>query len=876
MGTSLNELKTGREKLEIINQVLARINSISEAIDNTRLDEVVGLKQACEGLKNECLAFKNSISEKSDDILSKYNDINNKYSKINEKYSDLSTKFDYIKEAYEDFNLNKEELKNIKDFLENNKEEFEKLKKDIQKYEEIKFNLENYINEIKQNKDFVEDYFNLNTKIKDEILSELDHALEIVENLHLNVDELKEIKPDLVNIKKEVKDLANEAKLVVSEASEIIKNKINTIFFENQRLNAEMIDAVKKLEEIKFDVGIKYKEIASAYDLLLESKQNVEDLKEVIALYKEFENDVLGYSQIIKDFKNQIANLEQDLMSKSENIHASLDNKQDEILKNLNDVKNEALIKFDELVAKCEGYKVHFEQSYDKFNQRALIANEDLGRLAELAKKELGNDKLIYETELKSLRDETIATMNKISSDLSSEKNNILLIFEDKKQEFINLVDTSKIMIDNLNNIFNTNYQEKKNELGLFISENLENLSQNKEDFLKELEDKKEQGKNELKNKTDESLQILNATKTNILEEINATKTNILEEINAINDTAKSEIEQLKDTSLNAISEAKNNADTEISSKKDEILLEFSKATSDFNNIKEEAFSQIEQAKLEQGEKILKLEEGQKSINLTLETNQDDILNIKEDLKIIDDKYSKVLTENLKWKLGKEEQFTSLKQVFEEASKYSGNYIIRIFVEDGFEINEFNNAYNGSAILEFWGDKIIIKDTIQIWDNCINIGRNSSIRFFNIKIQSNAFDNLGIFVAGNGRAIFIKVSFTGKYNFCIYFEGYLSLNEINMDLDKGSIGVAILLSGFLDIITDFTCNNAKKAIEANLGGKGIIRGHPTNITNCDIGINVIVGGLIDLYNKSVINFSGTTTQYSQALNTQTKNGYIRG
>ncbi|MFK0393257.1 hypothetical protein ACISNT_05320, partial [Campylobacter jejuni] len=64
MGTSLNELKTGREKLEIINQVLARINSISEAIDNTRLDEVVGLKQAYESLKNESLKFKKEYDEK--------------------------------------------------------------------------------------------------------------------------------------------------------------------------------------------------------------------------------------------------------------------------------------------------------------------------------------------------------------------------------------------------------------------------------------------------------------------------------------------------------------------------------------------------------------------------------------------------------------------------------------------------------------------------------------------------------------------------------------------------------------------------------------------------------------------------------------------
>lgn len=485
MGTSLNELKTGREKLEIINQVLARINSISEAIDNTRLDEVVGLKQACESLKNECLKFKNDIVDKNDDILSKYDDINKKYSNISEKYNNVNAKFDYIKEAYEDFSLNKQEIQNIKDFLENNTEEFENLKKDIQKYEEIKFNLDNYINEIKQNKDFVKEYFDLNTKIKDEILSELNHALEIVDSLHLNVDELKEIKPELISIKKEVKDLANEAKLVVSEASEIIKNKINTIFFENQRLNQEMIDSVKKLEEIKFDIGVKYKEIASAYELLLESKQNIEDLREVIALYKEFENDITSYSQIIKDFKSKIENLERDLKSQSESIYSSLNDKQNEILKKLNEVKNEALVKFDELTAKCEGYKIHFEQSYDRFNQRALIANEDLGRLAEVAKKELGNDKLIYETELKVLAEETIKQMEEMLKGLSDERNEVTEVFETQKKEFTTLVDTSKVMIDNLNHIFNANYQAKKNEFSIIFNEKLHSLNENKQDFFK-------------------------------------------------------------------------------------------------------------------------------------------------------------------------------------------------------------------------------------------------------------------------------------------------------------------------------------------------------------------------------------------------------
>ncbi|ELP6860664.1 hypothetical protein R1178_000939 [Campylobacter coli] len=531
MGTSLNELKTGREKLEIINQVLARINSISEAIDNTRLDEVVGLKQACESLKNECLKFKNDIVDKNDDILSKYDDINKKYSNISEKYNNVNAKFNYIKEAYEDFSLNKQEIQNIKDFLENNTEEFENLKKDIQKYEEIKFNLDNYINEIKQNKDFVKEYFDLNTKIKDEILSELNHALEIVDSLHLNVDELKEIKPELISIKKEVKDLANEAKLVVSEASEIIKNKINTIFFENQRLNQEMIDSVKKLEEIKFDIGVKYKEIASAYELLLESKQNIEDLREVIALYKEFENDITSYSQIIKDFKSKIENLERDLKSQSESIYSSLNDKQNEILKKLNEVKNEALVKFDELTAKCEGYKIHFEQSYDRFNQRALIANEDLGRLAEVAKKELGNDKLIYETELKVLAEETIKQMEEMLKGLSDERNEVTEVFETQKKEFTTLVDTSKVMIDNLNHIFNSNYQAKKNEFSIIFNEKLHSLNENKQDFLNELVSAKENGLNKINETKEQSLNEIIQTKEQGLNELETKKGECIDEI---------------------------------------------------------------------------------------------------------------------------------------------------------------------------------------------------------------------------------------------------------------------------------------------------------------------------------------------------------
>ncbi|ECQ5440592.1 hypothetical protein FZJ52_09450, partial [Campylobacter jejuni] len=526
---------------------------------------------------------------------------------------------------------------------------------------------DNYINEIKQNKDFVKEYFDLNTKIKDEILSELNHALEIVDSLHLNVDELKEIKPELISIKKEVKDLANEAKLVVSEASEIIKNKINTIFFENQRLNQEMIDSVKKLEEIKFDIGVKYKEIASAYELLLESKQNIEELREVIALYKEFENDITSYSQIIKDFKSKIENLERDLKSQSESIYSSLNDKQNEILKNLNEVKNEALVKFDELTAKCEGYKIHFEQSYDRFNQRALIANEDLGRLAEVAKKELGNDKLIYETELKVLAEETIKQMEEMLKGLSDERNEVTEVFETQKKEFTTLVDTSKVMIDNLNHIFNANYQAKKNEFSIIFNEKLHSLNENKQDFLNELVSAKENGLNELETKKGECIdEIDNQAR---IYDISGVKANVEYLLSLLNEKDDGKDDGIKDEIANIeqgikdkeqeleeikkqIEEALNNNDElkqkneelkEIKNQIDEALSQEPPAdTSELEERKEELENQIAELEKEiAGELINKKEEIEKELeeaNQNLEDKNNELEQNEKDKKLITQK----------------------------------------------------------------------------------------------------------------------------------------------------------------------------------------------------------------------------------------------
>ncbi|CAM4030477.1 hypothetical protein [Campylobacter armoricus] len=508
---SLAELKTGKEKLELINQILLRIDTIARALDNTRLDEIVGLKENVTSLHEQTLKLKQEVLTMHTGISENKQDLDTKFESINEKYTLMQEQFIFIEKAYNDFNASREDLEAIKAFIEENKPIFEDLKEDLTKYESMKIDLEKINNEIIQSANLTKEYFELSTKIKDEILKELDHALDIVGSLHINVEELRAIKPELLQIKSEVKELSKYAVNVVSEASEVLKNKINTIFFENQRLNQEMIDSVKKLEEIKYDVGIKYKEIIQAYELLVETKESLEELKEVIALYKEFENDIKSYSELIKNFKEQIANLESDLENKAQDINDNLEAKKEQIISSIEIAKNEAIVKFDELVAKCEGYKLHFEQSYDKFNQRALIANEDLGRLAEVAKKELGNDKLIYETELKAIRDEVLGIKNDCLEKVDTKISTLLETLLEKEEEFNQHVSTSKNLIDNLTSIFNTNYQAKKNELNLLVTENMRNMYESKEEYIQELEAKTQLCKNELETKKDECLEEIDA-----------------------------------------------------------------------------------------------------------------------------------------------------------------------------------------------------------------------------------------------------------------------------------------------------------------------------------------------------------------------------
>lgn len=531
---SLAELKTGKEKLELINQILLRIDTIARALDNTRLDEIVGLKESVNSLHEQTLELKQEVLTMYTSFSENKKDFDTKFSSVNEKFSIMQERFSFIEQAYNDFSSSKEELELIKGFIEENKPVFESLKDDLSKYESMKIDLEAIITEATNNTKLSKEYFELSSKIKDDILRELEHCKDLVQELNYSADELRGLKPELLQIKKEVNELSSQASKVVLDASEIIKNKINTIFFENQRLNQEMIDSVKKLEEIKYDVGIKYKEIIQAYNLLLETKESLEELKEVIDLYKEFENDIKSYSELIKNFKEQIANLESDLENKAQGLHEALEAKGEQVISSIETAKNEAIVKFDELVAKCEGYKIHFEQSYDRFNQRALIANEDLGRLAEVAKKELGNDKLIYETELKALLDEILQEMNEVSDKVINDSTGVIASIDEKANELKDFIDISRVNIDNLINAFNANYNQKIQE---FTSLN-----------------------------------------TNALRSIEEAKTSSLSDINTSKDESLSSIETSKDNALRSIEEAKTQGIASIDEKITQI---------DFNGIKE-------------------------------------------------------------------------------------------------------------------------------------------------------------------------------------------------------------------------------------------------------------------------------------------------
>ncbi|MFQ6341952.1 hypothetical protein [Campylobacter sp. VTCC 70190] len=141
MGTSLNELKTGREKLEIINQVLARIADVATALDNTRIEEVVGLKEQINRLYNQTLELKNLVVENSELTQNNADFVKNKRSEIERINTQISTTFTNIQNIYTAIT---EAQKDIQSGVELVKEKYPELNTFNKNFEVIKIKLEEY------------------------------------------------------------------------------------------------------------------------------------------------------------------------------------------------------------------------------------------------------------------------------------------------------------------------------------------------------------------------------------------------------------------------------------------------------------------------------------------------------------------------------------------------------------------------------------------------------------------------------------------------------------------------------------------------------------------------------------------------------------
>ncbi|ECK7513337.1 hypothetical protein FRP51_09430, partial [Campylobacter coli] len=179
MGTSLNELKTGREKLEIINQVLARISDVATALDNTRIEEIIGLKEQVNNFYTQTLELKNLVIENSELTQSNADFVKNKKDEIEKISNKINDTLNNIENIYNNII---ELEKNINNGVNIVKEKYPELNEFNKNFEIIKIKLEEYYNiavdfnaglkKIEENKNLTKSYLDLSIELKEQILQE--------------------------------------------------------------------------------------------------------------------------------------------------------------------------------------------------------------------------------------------------------------------------------------------------------------------------------------------------------------------------------------------------------------------------------------------------------------------------------------------------------------------------------------------------------------------------------------------------------------------------------------------------------------------------------------------------------------------------------
>ncbi|RTJ69015.1 hypothetical protein [Campylobacter jejuni] len=516
MGTSLNELKTGREKLEIINQVLARISDVATALDNTRIEEIIGLKEQVNNFYTQTLELKNLVIENSeltqsnaDFVKNKKDEIEKISNKINDTLNNIENIYNNIIESEKNINngvnIVKEKYPELNAFNKN----FEIIKIKLEEYYDIAVDFNAVLEKVEENKNLTKSYLDLSIELKEQILQELEHAQSIKDDLHSNIELVNKLVSNIIATKNEIISITNDFKNVKSEVQDIvndaeatIKLKINTILFENQRLNQNMINLLKRCEKLEDEIVGKYEDVLEAIEIVNKADETINDLNNAILASKEFANDLKSYTQIIKDFKIQIDNLKLDLQSYNDRLKGELDLKANEIDISIQAKLSDINLLKEQMQTLYENTKNTTDTALANFIERAKIANEDLGRLTEVAKTELANDKTAIESYLLELKQSIIDEMKKVSNDITDETSGILA----QKNQIELIIAQGKLALDTLTNEFNSNYQNKLNEFNSNANEKLRAINSLSEESIANIQSKTDENIGKLNTASEEKL----------------------------------------------------------------------------------------------------------------------------------------------------------------------------------------------------------------------------------------------------------------------------------------------------------------------------------------------------------------------------------
>ncbi|OEW15310.1 hypothetical protein AJ935_02020 [Campylobacter sp. BCW_6876] len=516
MGTSLNELKTGREKLEIINQVLARISDVATALDNTRIEEIVGLKEQVNNFYTQTLKLKNLVIENSeltqsnaDFVKNKKDEIEKISNKINDTLNNIENIYNNIIELEKNINngvnIVKEKYPELNEFNKN----FEIIKIKLEEYYDIAVDFNAGLEKIEENKNLTKSYLDLSIELKEQILQELEHAQSIKDDLHSNIELVNKLvsniiatKNEIISITNDFKNVKSEVQNIVNDAQATIKLKINTILFENQRLNQNMIDLLKRCEKLEDEIVGKYEDILKIEELINSSTGIINDLKEAVKQSEQISEDMRSFTAVINDFKTEISNLKTDLESYNERLKGQLDLK----LAQANSSVDAKISSIEALKNQIEAYIETNKNTVDvalaNFIERAKIANEDLGRLTEVARTELANDKTAIESYLLEFKQSIIDEMKKVSSDITDETSGILA----QKNQIELIIAQGKLALDTLTNEFNSNYQNKFNEFNSNANEKLRAINSLGEESIANIQSKTDENIGKLNTASEEKL----------------------------------------------------------------------------------------------------------------------------------------------------------------------------------------------------------------------------------------------------------------------------------------------------------------------------------------------------------------------------------